>query len=331
MKITLNWTNRNTGEDGTRIYRSTSPIIESALPAPLSTVLPGVLTYDDTNVARGDLFYYRMGVFKGTDMALSSEVAIAVLPSTGPGPQTLIAGDYDAGYFGEVVGGDLFTGDELALQCGVTAGSSMNSTTTWLKFAHKGSILFVAKLPIRYNLTWKSLYDLGLVYGTDNNGTNIPSAVSATPKNQLKIVTKNGDNYKVRLIRGAGANPPVYAPVGAVSTSVDATGLEQSEWNRLMYKVVDRVPGSQIGGNWVSNVATTVTGTNSTLSLTMCQEGTSNYLLLRGGYSATGYGELGYANCVQYGHNAVGLGMTILSSGTITCYGTWRPVLELVI
>ena len=62
-----------------------------------------------------------------------------------PGPTTLIGGDMTEGFFGEVTSAELITGDALASEVGISAGTSQNSTAGWLKFALDDKILFVAK------------------------------------------------------------------------------------------------------------------------------------------------------------------------------------------
>src|SRR6056297_3784771 len=60
-----------------------------------------------------------------------------------PGPKVLAKGDRDAGFFGFVPASDLITGDDLALDLGLTAGASIFSDSPWIKYIFKGQIKFI--------------------------------------------------------------------------------------------------------------------------------------------------------------------------------------------
>jgi|SRR5690554_81523 len=179
--------------------------------------------------------------------------------ATGPGSQTPIVD----GFYGEVSAQELYTGDELALMLGVTEGSPINSNGGWLKFSHNDNILFIAKQPFRHSITWQHLYERGIVYGTDDTG----KAPYGTPTNQLTKVRKNGNDFVVRLMTGANADPfaesdPLFFTADMYQQNVGGG----SEWNDLIYRIHQAVPsdpaadgmqadrhgGPQVGPNWAS-------------------------------------------------------------------------------
>jgi len=137
--------------------------------------------------------------------------------SGSPGSNILIAGTMEEGFFGEVPATALITGDALASEVGISAGTSQNSTAGWLKFALDGKILFVAKKPIRHTINWMDINTADCVYGN-------------------KTVVIGGLTYKVRLMKGALTDPSLY----------DATdrGAIGSEWNRLMLPIHVKAPSS---------------------------------------------------------------------------------------
>ena len=317
MKIDLSWVNRNVGDEGTRIYRSESPIQSDSLPEPLATVGPGVTAYSDTNVVRNKTYYYRFEVYKGNDKALSNQVTVTANPLNGPGPQTLIMGDYEAGYFGKLTSSEFFTAEEVAYYSGLTAGSVLNNTTEWFKFAYKGKILFIPAKVIRYNMSWQNLYEKGLVYGTDDNGNNVPTAITI-PVNQLKYITKNGENFKVRLMKGSPSNPIT----GSATGTYDSVGFQGSEWDELIYKMVTQVPVNQRGGNWSDAAVTTVLDNQY---FTLCQEAVTDGTVLYRGYSNA---YIGHAGRVPHTFTS-GTNLT-LTGGNVSGsqYTGWRPVLE---
>lgn len=127
--------------------------------------------------------------------------------------EPLVAGTYEQGYYGEVSADSFITGDQLAAQVGLTAGTAFNSDAGWLKFSLENRTLYVAKRPFRYNLMGNDLYNLGVMYGN------------------LQI-TVSGKQYKVRLLKGRGDGLTTSIPDG-----YDTEPTWGSEWNRLMYHV----------------------------------------------------------------------------------------------
>ncbi|NWN92306.1 hypothetical protein HLV39_12470 [Marinobacter adhaerens] len=210
----------------------------------------------DTLLAKGD----------GLDLVVSAYFTHSPAPMPdlyGPGPQTLIAGNMTDGFFGEVSSGELFSGDDLALILGVTEGVAQNSDAGWLKFAEDNEILFVAKRNFRHSISWDHLYSRGLVYGTDDDG----QAPRGTPTNQYTTVERSGNRFAVRLLTGANADPfddtdPLFFTEDMHQLDIGAG----SEWNRLIYRVHQDVPGDpatdgvradrhggpQVGENWAN-------------------------------------------------------------------------------
>ena len=141
----------------------------------------------------------RMGANKKIDM--------------GVGPQELIAGGMNAGFFGEVPASELFTASEIASACGISQGTAQFENEPWLKFAIDGKIIFRPRKAIRNSISWNSIDAANCVYGGSEG----------------KRVTKNGQTYIVRLMKGALTDPSLY---GAADR-----GAKGSEWNRLMLPI----------------------------------------------------------------------------------------------
>jgi len=203
-----------------------------------------------------------MSVWKGGLWASERQWSKAPL-SLGPGPQILAAGDGTDGWYGEVPAADFFTGDELASILGVTEGTAQNSDAGWLKFQSEGKVLFVAKRPLRHSISWDHLYSRGIVYGTDDNGAN----PRGTPVNQRTTVKLGGNEYIVRLLTCAHADPFAESdPLFFTADMYQGDFGGGSEWNRLIYRVNAAVPsdpavdgmvaerhgGPQVGDNWAS-------------------------------------------------------------------------------
>ena len=130
-----------------------------------------------------------------------------------PGSQFIVKGDSTYGYFGEVPASQLVSGSTLASNVSLTAGIEQNSDAGWLKFMYEGKILFIAKKPFRYAISWDQINARSLVFGS---------------------VTKlyGSITYKVRLIRIAVTNP--------------YTNFGDSEYIKLMTPLVR----SEASGGW---------------------------------------------------------------------------------
>ena len=144
-----------------------------------------------------------------------------------PGNRRLLAGNMQAGWFGEVPSSDFITGDALARMIGITAGNSQYSDTEWLKFAYMGKVEFIAKKIIRYSINWSSINSAGCVFG--------------------KEITIKGKTYKVRLIKGKteGKQNDSSAYRGTIN--------QGSEWNKLMLPIHRNAPNSWACSNNVKS------------------------------------------------------------------------------
>jgi hypothetical protein len=103
-----------------------------------------------------------------------------------PGSKALIAGTRENGFYGFVQPREFgriesnpelnqaFNGANLALNIGLSAGTSINSETAWMKFSRRGEIYFVPVKPLRHSATWNAIYNQGAVYGTGGVGVNPP-------------------------------------------------------------------------------------------------------------------------------------------------------------
>lgn len=139
-------------------------------------------------------------------------------PGTGPGPQELIYGDEELGYFGEVSAPEFFSYSDLAAEVSLTQGTNTWPDDTWFKFYRKGKVLYIPRMPVRQSITWQELFNRGLVYGTD--------------------IDFNGDTFIIRLIRGTSNENPTtneYRVITNISTETI-----NSEWDDL-YTLVSEI------------------------------------------------------------------------------------------
>lgn len=132
----------------------------------------------------------------------------------------LVAGDKNAGFFGEVPVSELWSGQQLSSLLGITQGTLQHSNEPWLKFIIDGKVIYKSKKPFRHSISWDHLNGKGVVYG-----------------NKI-IQDKYGNQYKVRLMKGALTNP--------AKNSDPDLGAKGSEWNRLMLPIHEQAANK----NW---------------------------------------------------------------------------------
>ena len=130
----------------------------------------------------------------------------------------------------------------------------------WLKFTDykytrdgKPRTFYVAKKPLKKNLSWEQLYAAGVIYGPDvvdaegkingkldsdklDEGSSWNTRIKFT-KNQYagKIMQANGKKYVVRLLRGkSNYGESIYGPSNIYRWNNDN---QFSEWNRVMLPI----------------------------------------------------------------------------------------------
>lgn len=211
---------------------------------------------------------------------------------------------HDDKFLGEVASANLIDGPLLAMLTGYTAGIAVNDAGGWLKYKLvDGPEILVAKLPIRYRVSWDSLNAAGVVFGS-------------------KTVPAGGKRYKVRLMKGAEKDPTDWLPtMGTENPAI----LIPSEWSRLIY----RSSSSNVGK------ATTFPGTNfadAAIGVGSTRAGRSTITQETLAGVPTG-ANAGRGAVIGRGNAGAGtVGYHYKDDGTASAFGHygWRPVLEYV-
>jgi len=99
------------------------------------------------------------------------------------GSNTIVAGDSSYGFYGEVASTDFISGDDLATLIGLSAGTSQNSDSGWLKVVDGNKMLLIAKKTFRHTISWNDINAVDAVFG--------------------KIITIDGVKYVLRLLSTA--------------------------------------------------------------------------------------------------------------------------------
>lgn len=197
-------------------------------------------------------------------------------------------------WLGEIAAANFITGPALAAAVGLTQFPQINSELGWMRFRIDGKFIWVAKRPFQYAVTWDGLNNLGIATGT-------------------KTIEIGGKTYKVRLLRGAEANPTNWTvEMGQNNPPI----VGPSEWNRLMYRVSASNPGP--ASNWMTFTDVEIGVGDTTGGRSLCLEGSvvsqPTYCVGRG------YPVIHWFN-YQFRDSG--------GSSNFNNHG-WRPVLELV-
>lgn len=256
MSIKVEWVDPNSGTTDYVIYRQDTPIDVGSLPAPLATVPSSARSYIDDTVVRNKLYYYVVGSRKGADVAYTPNKPITFMPYTGPGPQDIKRGDWGFGYFGRVPLSDVFAPQELKLGIGLTVGTEVPAAglpdAVWLKFVHKGKIVFIPNIALWYGITWEQLYKAGLLFGAtpSSDWPDYPKTTwGIVPQNKM-LTRYNGDHSFI-----------VRTPSSRVSPNIVGTAVEQitgGEYDKILaYAYASRVYPDTQGYNQVDDLVNT--------------------------------------------------------------------------
>lgn len=114
MSITVNWP-AVANSTGYVLYRNAgSPVNMASPPSDKVDVPAGTTTYTYTSGVNNTLYYILVGAKQADgSITYSDQILVGYYPDTGPGPQSLLRGDWTFGYFGEVSVFELFTVPEL--------------------------------------------------------------------------------------------------------------------------------------------------------------------------------------------------------------------------
>lgn len=175
-----------------------------------------------------------------------------IIPESGPGNKQLLAGGRVDGWFGIVPGAQMPSPATIVSGTGLTATMPKvaNVPLNWLKAVLDGKYIFFPTTPFN-SLTLTALYNAGVVYGTDNSGTQIPTGSTATNQFKLiKFVDQESKTwlFKLRLITTINPNtmtsnntPPtasvtageMYKLFSHVISSASVAPVDGVKWDKL--------------------------------------------------------------------------------------------------
>lgn len=140
MAITLKWLNSNkVALDSIKIYRGTT---RNNITTLVDTLAGTATTYTDTTAVNDTLYFYRIDALSGSDTASSNIQAQRNITNLGPGPATLLRGDYEFGLFGDVAASLLPDFNAIRTAAGVGLTPIANPSN-WLKWIINGRIIYI--------------------------------------------------------------------------------------------------------------------------------------------------------------------------------------------
>lgn len=331
MQIYLNWENLNSSSVKLEIFRGDTPLDRDNLPdTPIATLTDGETNYTDTkDVLLGKTYYYVFVTSNATDRIVSQNYEVTAISRRGYGPQKLIQGDNTIGYFGSIPSGEFIYPAALAAAVGVntTAFSSVSFPRTaplWYKYVRNNKILIIPEGPIALNVSWRGLYDLGLVFGQDGDGTNaFPNANFTGPyKSQNGKVKIGADWYRVRLMK-------MWFDIPTTDVATAQNKVTYPEFDDLTGPIYHQViPGQRLNNHYLNGryywADLTLNGTMNVYTLGQEIRG-ANYCSARGPINLT-------SSDLEYGAKmASSKTLAYDNPLAITTQGyEWWPVLELI-
>lgn len=214
MEIKLIWNNINKKPAKVDIYRNTSIVTSGDLTDPIVTGLDAAdRQYSDTTATYGIQYYYTFRTYNEEGEELfSTPKPIRAVFNSGPGGQTILKGNANLGYMGEVSWTEIGSANDISNSIGYGNVSATQATpTTWDKFIRKGKILFVPRDHL-FSGTWQQAYAAGCVFGTDTVGPpEVPEVFPRVIQNARH--RKNGFTFKVRFPAAIGDEHNFYCPL----------------------------------------------------------------------------------------------------------------------
>lgn len=208
MSIKLDWLPGDPQITSYKVYRSEDRFKPDVLPAAYATLPASAVSFEDTNVAIGKLYYYRVSGIKGGKELVSFIKPMAYVPDRGPGPKEILRGDWEWGYFGTLNQGEFGSPADVLFEMkrnGLTVKYWSPSTPAgeneyWCKFASKGRVVYIYAFAFGDNPTWKTLYDAGIA-GGGTPADQIPEVVKTaygTVTKDFRIFMRD-KQFRIRL------------------------------------------------------------------------------------------------------------------------------------
>lgn len=204
MAFILRWTNPNKLAVTTNIYRDDKALVAGALPAPIATLTAGETQWRDTTAVPGKSYFYQISTTAKNKTVFAPQQQYTIAVKRGIGPMGFLWGNDELGYMGTVPYAEQMNQSQFPQALQELIATAFADRCPMLKFSYQGRILYVFDRYGGYingSTTWATLYQSGLIYGTDDNGPE-GNWGKLTPTKQDAKVLHNNDVYRIRCPRG---------------------------------------------------------------------------------------------------------------------------------
>lgn len=140
----------------------------------------------------------------------------------------------DVGFFGVVRSDDLIRLDTLSNRVGFTSGTPQHPDAGFLKFYWHGMMIFIAKKPPRYNVSWNQIKSHNCQYGWDMGN------------NDSKFLDIGGVSYRCSNILGTRKSPFDHTKMNyngsqtkIVVSNVINENWKYSQWGECIIRLAD--------------------------------------------------------------------------------------------
>lgn len=197
MAVIISWKSV-ANADKIRVYQSATPFAFADIPGDANITMmevPGTDVSKAVTIPRNTINWFAISAVDAAGLELFCEVfPMGNFPNTGPGPDTILRGNWDFGLFGELTVEQLFTNAELGAGV-VAAGATVDQVTNggritkWFKCIVNGKILFIPNNYI-YLMTEGGDKPTLLAQRKLSMSPGFPGAA---------ILSKNGNDFMYRL------------------------------------------------------------------------------------------------------------------------------------
>ena len=138
----------------------------------------------------------------------------------------------DVGFFGVVRSDDLIRLDTLSNRVGFTSGTAQHPDAGFLKFYWHGMMIFIAKKPPRYNVSWNQIKSHNCQYGWDMGN------------NDSKFLDIGGVSYRCSNILGARKSPFDHTKISYSGNKISHSNVlnenyKYSQWGECIIRLAD--------------------------------------------------------------------------------------------
>lgn len=144
MGVMVKWIDPNIDPlDTVEIWRADS---KNGAPVLLGSVDGTEREFEDETAGRNKVHWYTLKSVLGQSEINAKPFPIGNFPDTGPGPQDILRGSWEFGFFGEVPGTELPTFGAIRDVTGIVANPAANPVK-FLKWVVNGKILYIPDVP----------------------------------------------------------------------------------------------------------------------------------------------------------------------------------------